>query len=85
VFVTCIYDIIDRAGKAQQTGAFDKEIVPITTKVTGKDGNEQTITVRLITKFENKVYILWVKYAFFYAPEIEDQGAYCFCPVCHSV
>ena len=21
---------------------------------------------------------------FFYAPEIEDQGAYCFCPVCHS-
>ena len=22
---------------------------------------------------------------FFYAPEIEDRGAYCFCPVCHSV
>ena len=21
----------------------------------------------------------------FYAPEIEDRGAYCFCPVCHSV
>ena len=21
----------------------------------------------------------------FYAPEIEDWGAYCFCPVCHSV
>ena len=20
-----------------------------------------------------------------YAPEIEDRGAYCFCPVCHSV
>ena len=24
-------------------------------------------------------------YCFYYAPEIEDQGAYCFCPVCHSV
>ena len=23
--------------------------------------------------------------SFFYAPEIEDRGAYCFCPVCHSV
>ena len=23
--------------------------------------------------------------AHFYAPEIEDRGAYCFCPVCHSV
>ena len=23
--------------------------------------------------------------AYFYAPEIEDRGAYCFCPVCHSV
>ena len=22
---------------------------------------------------------------YFYAPEIEDRGAYCFCPVCHSV
>ena len=21
----------------------------------------------------------------FYAPEIEDRGAFCFCPVCHSV
>ena len=21
----------------------------------------------------------------FYVPEIEDRGAYCFCPVCHSV
>ena len=21
----------------------------------------------------------------FYAPEIEERGAYCFCPVCHSV
>ena len=21
----------------------------------------------------------------FYAPEIEDRGPYCFCPVCHSV
>ena len=21
----------------------------------------------------------------FYAPVIEDRGAYCFCPVCHSV
>ena len=21
----------------------------------------------------------------FYAPEIKDRGAYCFCPVCHSV
>ena len=21
----------------------------------------------------------------FYAPEIEDGGTYCFCPVCHSV
>ena len=21
----------------------------------------------------------------FYAPEVEDRGAYCFCPVCHSV
>ena len=34
----------------------------------------------------------WHKAAFnamvtvnFYAPEIEDRGAYCFCPVCHSV
>ncbi|XP_062618931.1 3-ketoacyl-CoA thiolase B, peroxisomal-like [Saccostrea cucullata] len=34
-----------RAGKAQQTGAFNREIVPVTTKVTDKDGNEQTITV----------------------------------------
>ena len=24
-------------------------------------------------------------YLSFYAPEIEDRGAYCFCPVCHSV
>ena len=22
---------------------------------------------------------------YFYTPEIEDRGAYCFCPVCHSV
>ena len=22
---------------------------------------------------------------YFYAPKIEDRGAYCFCPVCHSV
>ena len=33
---------------------------------------------------------LWTKAAgqlkwHFYAPEIEDRGAYCFCPVCHSV
>lgn len=34
-----------RAGKAQQTGAFDKEITPVTTKVTDKDGNEHTVTV----------------------------------------
>nr|XP_022310296.1 3-ketoacyl-CoA thiolase A, peroxisomal-like isoform X2 [Crassostrea virginica] len=34
-----------RAGRAQQTGAFDKEIVPVTTKLTDKDGNEQTVTV----------------------------------------
>ena len=26
---------------------------------------------------------LWITE--FYAPEIEDRGAYCFCPVCHSV
>ena len=25
------------------------------------------------------------KLTFYYAPEIEDRGAYCFCPVCHSV
>ena len=25
------------------------------------------------------------KLGFFYAPEIEDRGVYCFCPVCHSV
>ena len=36
---------VDRAGRAQQTGAFDKEIVPVTTKLTDKDGNEQTVTV----------------------------------------
>ena len=24
-------------------------------------------------------------YLSFYAPEIEDRGAYCFCPACHSV
>ena len=24
-------------------------------------------------------------YVIFYAPEIEDRGAYCFGPVCHSV
>uniref|UniRef100_K1Q7U9 acetyl-CoA C-acetyltransferase n=1 Tax=Magallana gigas TaxID=29159 RepID=K1Q7U9_MAGGI len=34
-----------RAGKAQQTGAFNKEITPVTTKVTDKDGNEHTVTV----------------------------------------
>ena len=26
-----------------------------------------------------------VKQNYFYAPEIEDREAYCFCPVCHSV
>lgn len=36
---------VDRAGKAQQTGAFNKEITPVTTKVTDKDGNEHTVTV----------------------------------------
>ena len=25
------------------------------------------------------------KNIYFYAPEIKDCGAYCFCPVCHSV
>ena len=31
--------------------------------------------------------ILWdcIDIWIFYAPEIEDRGAYCFCPVCHSV
>lgn len=36
---------VDRAGKAQQTGAFNKEITPVTTKVTDKDGNEHTVKV----------------------------------------
>ena len=27
----------------------------------------------------------WFYWLSFYAPEIEDRGAYCFCPVCHSV
>ena len=31
--------------------------------------------------FDIKCYIFF----FFYAPEIEDRGAYCFGPVCHSV
>ena len=31
----------------------------------------------------NQNLINMLKY--FYAPEIEDQGAYCFCPVCNSV
>ena len=28
--------------------------------------------------------LFWLLY-FFYAPEIQDRWAYCFCPVCHSV
>ena len=27
----------------------------------------------------------FIKCNCFYAPEIEDREAYCFCPVCHSV
>ena len=27
----------------------------------------------------------WFYWLSFYAPEVEDRGAYCFCPVCHSV
>lgn len=42
---------VDRAGKAQQTGAFDKEITPVTTKVTDKDGNEHTVTVSVQLKY----------------------------------
>merc|ERR1719473_2555729 len=35
----------DRASKAQQNGWFDSEIVPVTTTVEDKDGNESTVTV----------------------------------------
>merc|ERR1719326_723749 len=35
----------DRASKAQQNGWFDSEIVPVTTTVEDKDGNETTVTV----------------------------------------
>ena len=31
--------------------------------------------------FRNSINYLWI----FFCPEIEDQGAYCFCSVCHSV
>lgn len=34
-----------RAAKAQRDGLFDAEIVPVTTTIKDKDGNEQTITV----------------------------------------
>ena len=35
---------------------------------------------------KNKHKSKWILVvAIFYAPEIEDRGAYCFCPVCHSV
>lgn len=34
-----------KAAKAQETGLFDAEIVPVTTKVIGPDGTEKTITV----------------------------------------
>jgi hypothetical protein len=33
----------------------------------------------------NELNVKTTSTLFFYAPEIEDQGAYCFCPVCHSV
>ena len=36
---------IFRALKAAEAGLFDAEIVPVTTMVTDKDGNEKTITV----------------------------------------
>ena len=36
------------------------------------------VSASLVSKFRNL-------YEHFYAPEIEDRGAYCFCPVFHSV
>ena len=40
--------------------------------------------------YQDSTLIIWIIYNHwkivnFYAPEIEDRGAYCFCPVCHSV
>ncbi|XP_033762268.1 3-ketoacyl-CoA thiolase B, peroxisomal-like [Pecten maximus] len=36
----------DRAAKAQKEGLFDNEIVPVTTTIKDKEGNETTITVK---------------------------------------
>ena len=36
-----------------------------------------------IQTIKNPLFLLLI--VVFYAPVIEDRGAYCFCPVCHSV
>ena len=38
-----------------------------------------------LNKWQINSYGSFFYYFIFYAPEIEDRGAYCFCPVCHSV
>ena len=36
--------------------------------------------------FFRRATVLQLRVPFhFYAPEIKDRGAYCFCPICHSV
>ena len=47
--------------------------------------NKTTLLTQACDFMVFQMTMLYLYVSYFYAPEIEDRGAYCFCPVCHSV
>ena len=44
-----------------------------------------SINIHPFLLYQGIIMLLSYPIVDFYAPEIEDRGTYCFCPVCHSV